>query len=248
MAVLLQSDHSNTRHSASFLAFVGGTRMKATRNLFFCLISLVFAVPTVYAQDFSKYRSFSLGSNLPTVLRNAGQKMADVKLICSQPALIQEVTWWLPNSSGAGQSEAVREIVLSLYNGELYKMSITYDRSSTEGLTASDMENVLTAKYGPVRNVALAIDSPDERYDLRSKIVASWEDPQYSIDLVRSGFTDGFELVIYSKRVNADAELAIAEAIKTEEQERPKREAERQKRAADDLEAARQKNRKIFHP
>ena len=87
--------------------------MKATRNLFVCLISLVFAVPTVYAQDFSKYRSFSLGSNLPTVLRNAGQKMADVKLICSQPALIQEVTWWLPNSSGAGQSEAVREIVKS---------------------------------------------------------------------------------------------------------------------------------------
>jgi hypothetical protein len=221
--------------------------MKATRNLFFCLISLVFAVPTVYAQDFSKYRSFSLGSDLPTVLRNAGQKMADVKVIQSRPALIQEVTWWPPNS-GAGQSDAVREIVLSLYNGELYKMSITYERSSTKGLTAPDMENVLTAKYGPVRNVPLAIDSPNERYDLSAKIIASWEDPQYSIDLVRSGFTDDFGLVIYSKRANADAELAIAEGIKTEEQERPKREAERQKRESDDLEAARQKNRKIFHP
>src|SRR6266404_787670 len=218
--------------------------MKATRNLFFCLISLLFTVPTVYAQDFSKYRSFSLGSNLPTVLRNAGQKMADVKVIASQPALIQEVTWWPPNSSLAGQSDAVREIVFSLYNGELYKMSITYERSSTKGLTAPDMENVLTSKYGPVRNVALAIDSPNERYDLSAKIIASWEDPQYSIDLVRSGFTDDFGLVIYSKRVNADAELAIAEAIKTEEQERPKREAERQKRESDDLEAARQKNRK----
>ena len=222
--------------------------MKATRNLFFCLISLLFTAPTVYAQDFSKYRSFSLGSNLPTVLRNAGQKMADVKVIASQPALIQEVTWWPPNSSGTRQADAVREIVFSLYNGELYKMSIAYERSSTEGLTALDMENVLTAKYGPVRNVALAIDSPNDRYELRAKIIASWEDPQYSIDLVRSGFTDDFGLVIYSKRANADAELAIAEAVKTEEQERPKREAERQKRESDDLEAARQKNRKIFHP
>ena len=222
--------------------------MKATRNLFFCLISLLFTVPTVYAQDFSKYRTFSLGTSLPTVLRNAGQKMADVKVIQSRPALIQEVTWWPPNSSLAGQSDAVREIVLSLYNGELYKMSIAYERSSTKGLTAPDMENVLTSKFGPVRNVALAIDSPNERYDLSAKIIASWEDPQYSIDLVRSGFTDDFGLVIYSKRVNADAELAIAEATKTEEQERPKREAERQKRESDDLEAARQKNRKIFHP
>ena len=222
--------------------------MKATRNLFFCLISLLFTVPTVYAQDFSKYRSFSLGTSLPTVLRNAGQKMADVKVIQSRPALIQEVTWWPPNSSGTRQADAVREIVFSLYNGELYKMSIAYERSSTKGLTAPDMENVLTSKFGPVRNVALAIDSPNERYDLSAKIIASWEDPQYSIDLVRSGFTDDFGLVIYSKRVNADAELAIAEAIKTEEQERPKREAERQKRESDDLEAARQKNRKIFHP
>jgi hypothetical protein len=222
--------------------------MKATQKLAFCLITLLFIVPTVHAQDFSKYRSFSLGTSLPAVLKSTGQKMADVKVTHSQPALIQEVTWWPPNSSGTGQSDAVREIVFSLYNGALYKMSITYDRSSTEGLTTPDMEKVLTAKYGPVRNVALAIDSSNERYDLREKIIASWEDPQYSIDLVRSGFTDDFGLVIYSKRVNADAELAIAEAVRMEEQERPKREAERQKREIDDLEATRQKNRKIFHP
>src|SRR5260370_35897524 len=116
--------------------------MIGTRSLLFCLISLLFTVATVYAQDFSKYRSFSLGTSLPTVLRNAGQKMADVKVIQSRPALIQEVTWWPPNSSLAGQSDAVREIVLSLYNGELYKMAMPYERSTTKGLTAPDMENV----------------------------------------------------------------------------------------------------------
>jgi len=52
----------------------------------------------------------------------------------------------------------------------------------------------------------------------------------------------------YSKRVNSEAELAIAEAVKLEEQEGPNREAERQKKQTDDLEVARQKNRKIFHP
>ncbi|HXN50907.1 MAG TPA: hypothetical protein VN943_03145 [Candidatus Acidoferrum sp.] len=224
--------------------------MNTIRNLLFTLIILLFTVPTVQAQDFSKYRSFSLGTSLSTVLKYTGQKMADVKVIRSQPALIQEVTWWPPNSPGTTfQSDAVREIVFSLYNGELYKMSVTYDRTSTEGLTTPDMMKLVTAKYGPIANVALAIDSPaNDRYDLRAKTIASWEDSQYAIDLVRSAFTDDFGLIIYSKRVNADAELAIAEGVKLEEQERPRREAERRKRETDDLEVTRLKNQKIFHP
>ncbi len=38
------------------------------------------------------------------------------------------------------------------------------------------------------------------------------------------------------------------EAVKLDAREGPQREAERQKKQTDDLEAARQKNRKIFHP
>jgi len=52
----------------------------------------------------------------------------------------------------------------------------------------------------------------------------------------------------FTKRVNAEAELAIVEAVKLDEQEAPQREAERQKKQMDDLEVARQKNRKIFRP
>ena len=66
--------------------------------------------------------------------------------------------------------------------------------------------------------------------------------------LARSSSTDHLGLIIYSKRVNAEAELAAAEAVKLEEQEGPNREAARQKKQTDDLEVARQKNRKIFRP
>ena len=224
--------------------------MKTIRPLFFCLITLLLAAPLLQAQDFSKYRNFSLGMGLPAVLKYTSQKMADVKVIHSQPALIQEVTWWPPTPPGTtAQSDTVREIVLTLYNGELYKMAVTYDRTSTEGLTTPDMMKAVTAKYGPVANVPLAIDAAaNDRYDMSAKIIASWEGSQYSVDLVRSAFTDDFGLLIYSKRVNADAELAIAEAVKLEMQERPKREAERQQKETADLELARQKNRKIFHP
>jgi len=224
--------------------------MKTMRPLFFCLMTLLLTAPMLRAQDFSKYRNFSLGMDLSTVLKYTGQKIADVKVTHSQPALIQEVTWWPPNSPRTtAQSDTVREIVFSLYNGELYKMAVTYDRTSTEGLTTPDMMRAVTAKYGPVANVPLAIDAAaNDRYDMSAKIIASWEGSQYSVDLVRSAFTDDFGLVIYSKRVNADADLAIAEAVKLEVQERPKREAERQQMETDLLEVARQKNRKIFQP
>jgi hypothetical protein len=202
------------------------------------------------AQDFSKYHGVSFGLNLPGILKYTGQKMADVKVVHAEPALIQEVTWWPPSSYGtAAQAEPVREIVFSLYNGELYKMSITYDRASTQGLTTQDMVKAVTAKYGPVTSVPLAIDAPaNDRYELRAKSVASWEDSQYEVDLVRSAFTDDFGLIICVKRINGDAELAIREAVKLEEQERPMREAARRQKETDDLDATRQKNRKIFQP
>src|SRR5437762_13635927 len=98
------------------------------------------------------------------------------------------------------------------------------------------MVNSISAKYGPATNVALEIDSSkNDRSDVRQKPVASWEDAQYSFNLARSSSTDHLGLIIYSKRVNAEAELAIAEAVKLEEQEGANREAERQKKQTDGL-------------
>jgi hypothetical protein len=225
-------------------------KMKTTRSSILCLIVLLLAAPLLRAQDFSKYRHFTIGMNLSRVLERTDQKMADVKVIHGRPALIQELNWWPPNLPGASfQSDTVEQILLSFYNGELYKISVTYDRTSTEGLTSEDMVKSISAKYGPATNIMLVTDSAKiDQYDARQKPVATWEDAQYSFNLVRSPFTDRSGLTIYSKRVNAAAELAIAEAVKLDEQEGPQREAERQKKQTDDLETARQKNRKIFRP
>jgi hypothetical protein len=176
--------------------------------------------------------------------------MADEKDIHGRPALIQELTWWPPNLPGTSfRSDTVEQILFSFYNAELYKISVTYDRTSTEGLTAEDMVKSISAKYGPPTNIALEGDSAtNEQYEVRQKLVASWEDSQYSFRLVRSSFSGDFELVIYSKRLNAEAEVALAEAVKLEKQEEPQREAERLKKDADDLAVTRQKNQKSFRP
>ena len=224
--------------------------MKTMRSSILCLVVLLLAAPLLRGQDLSKYRHFTIGMNLSRVLERTGQKMADVKVIHGRPALIQELTWWPPNLPGASfQSDTVEQILLSFYDGELYKISVTYDRASTEGLTGEDMVKSISAKYGPPTTTVLEIDSAKiDRYDVRQKPVATWEDAQYSFNLVRSSFTDRLGLTIYSKRVNAEAELAIAEAVRLDEQEGPLREAERQKKQIDDLEVARHKNQKTFQP
>ena len=224
--------------------------MKTIRSSILCFVVLLLAAPLLRAQDLSKYRHFTLGMSLTRVLERTDQKLADVKLIHGRPALVQELTWWPPNLPGPSfQSDTVEQMLFSFQNGELYKISVTYDRTSTEGLTAEDMVKSISAKYGPATNIVPEVDSAKiDSYDVKQKLVATWEDSQDSFNLVWSSFSDGFGLVIYSKRANAEAELAIAEAVKLNEQEGPQREAERQKKQTEDLEVVRQKNRKIFRP
>jgi hypothetical protein len=224
--------------------------MKTIRSSILCFVVLLLTAPLLRGQDLSKYRHFTFGMSVARVLERTDQKLADVKVIHSRPALIQELTWWPPSLPGTSfRSDTVEQILLSFYNGALYKISVTYDRTSTEGLTAEDMMKSISAKYGPPTNIPLEIDSAtNDRYDVKQKLVASWEDSQYSLKLVRSSFSGDFELVIYFKRLNAEAEAALAEAVKLERQEEPQREAERQKKQTDDLEATRLRNQKSIRP
>lgn len=224
--------------------------MKTLRNSALCSVVLLFVAPLLSGQDLSKYRNFSLGMSLTTLLSRTDQKMADVKTIHIRPALIQELSWWTARASAtSSQSDSVERVLFSFYNGELYKIAVTYDRLSTEGLTEDDMVKSISAKYGRATITAPELDAPlNSRYDSRQKTVASWEDAQFSLMLVRSSFNDILGLVAFSKRANAEAEAATVEAVKLDEQEGPKREAERLKRQMDDLQVVREKNQKSFRP
>jgi hypothetical protein len=111
------------------------------------------------------------------------------------------------------------------------------------------MANSISAKYGPATLPAARIEPVlYTGYNDSDKTVATWEDSQNLFRLVRSAFTNRFGLLIFSKRVNAEVELAIAEAVALENQEKPQREADLKKKEAADLEAERQKNQKAFRP
>ena len=171
-------------------------------------------------------------------------------MIHQRPALIQEVTWWPRESSGSSlQAEPVWQVFFTLYNGELYRILVTYDRHATQGLTAEDMVEAISAQFGTATRAAAEISfSTNELYTSTEKVIARWEDSQYSINLIRSSFLNSFALAMFSKRLDARAEAAIAESVTLEGQDDPQKEIERQKKETDKLEVARLKNRKTFRP
>jgi hypothetical protein len=224
--------------------------MKMTRSVGISLVMMLLSAPLVRGQDLSKYRDFSLGMSLPELSSQVDLRPLQTKLIPRHPAVIQELTCWPSGySDHSRQTDSVWQIFFSFYHGELFRILVTYDQHATRGLTAADMVKAISTNYGsPTRTVGEITFPTNELYRSTERIIATWEDSQYSINLVPSRFLNSFSLVIFSKRLDAQAESAIAESLKMEGDQDPQREIDRQKKEADDLQVARQKNLKIFRP
>ena len=224
--------------------------MKIMRTVVVSLAMILLSASVIHAQDLSKYRNFSFGMSFVELSKQVDSQRLQTKLIQKRPAVIQELTWWPRESSGSSlQADTVWQVFFTFYNRELYRILVTYDRDATKGLTAEDMVRAISAQYGTATKPDVQISFPtNELYRSTEKVIARWEDSQYSINLFRATSLNSFGLVMFSKRLDAQAEAAMAESVKLEGQEDLQKEIDRQKKEADDLEAARQKNRKIFRP
>jgi hypothetical protein len=230
---------------------MGEYPMRIARNLLICAAAaMLFVPPLASAQDLSKYRNFSLGSNLESILAQVSEKPADATVIHPAPALIQEVTWWPVKSyQTAAPTDAVQMIVFSFYNGALYRILVTYENSATQGLSPEDMVRSISAKYGPA-TVPVANSTPPANRDDSSnaKAIAVWQDPQYSVALSQFPLSSIFQLVMSSKQLNAQADAAAAQADKQALEDAPQIESARVKQEAADQETLRQANLKAFRP
>src|SRR3984893_14660300 len=224
--------------------------MRTIRNSLITLDEIALSVPLVYAQDLSKYRTVSLGTSLAQVSKQIGPDSNGTSRIHERPAFIQEVTSWsVGRSRSASQVDQISEVLFSFYNGELYRIEVSYDSHATAGLTSEDMVQAVSALYGTATRPAAEINFPTRAsYDSKEKVIARWEDSQSAISLFRSSSLDSFGLVVLSKRADAEAEAAIIESAKLDKEEGPQKEVDRQKKEADNLEVARQISRKTFHP
>ena len=111
------------------------------------------------------------------------------------------------------------------------------------------MFRIVSAKYGVATRPLAKVDFPmNPSYDATAKVIARWEDSEYSLNLIRSSASDTFAIVMFDKRSDAQAGVSIAESVQLERQEAPQKEADRVKKEADDLEVERQKNIKTLRP
>jgi hypothetical protein len=214
------------------------------------LVMVLFSAQLIYGQDLSKYRTFSFGMSLATVSKQVNLDASELQLIHQQPAVIQELTWYPPQPFGSSRAaEPVQKILFSFENGALYRILVTYDSSAIKGLTDEDMIRVISAKYGVATRPVAEVNFPtNPSYNSTEKVIARWEDNQYSLSLIRSSVPETFAIVMFDKRLDAQAEVSIAESVQLERQEAPQKEAARVKKVADDLEGERQKNIEVLRP
>jgi hypothetical protein len=225
------------------------TMMRSLVVSLLMIVVILLSASLVHAQDLSKYRNFSFGMTVADLSKQIDQKPANAAVLHERPALIEELTWWPPQPYGAARpAEPVDQMLFSFYNGALYRMLMTYDSSATKGLTDEDMIRAVSAKYGTATRPVAVVNFPtNPSYHATEKVVARWEDSQYSLNLFRSS-GDTFAIVMFTKQVDAQAGISIAESVKLDQQEAPQKEAARVKKVADDLEGERQKNIKTLRP
>jgi hypothetical protein len=119
-----------------------------------------------------RYRTFQLGTDLPTIAEQAGASPSRAKVVHRRPALIQELEWRPRPLGPSSRAEPAKEVVFSFYNGELSRIAIDYDRYETEGSTADDFVEAITATYGNAEKLSSLEGAVQGRYGDRQEVVA----------------------------------------------------------------------------
>jgi len=222
------------------------------KSIFPVISGAVLSASLLYAGELSCYREFQLGATLQAITKQTEMKPSDARVVHQRPELIQELEWQprrLPGPSS--ELDSVDQILFTFYNGQLFRMLVSYDRRRTEGLTLDDMIEVISAKYGPATRGDAEIIFPSA-YNTKVAVLARWEDSEHSFNLIHSSYQPGFALVVISKPLNALAQTAAVEAIRLDTQEAPQREIDRQKKQEEEArlhqDKARLSNKLGFRP
>jgi hypothetical protein len=208
--------------------------------------AMLLASSPVVAADLSTYREFTIGASTADVTARIGAAETDLKTVHERPALLQELSWRPRYTSGRNpvERDSVAVIVFSFIDNQLFRMTIDYDRNSTEGLTTEDMVAALSAMYGP-RSTRTATVAPRPAFDSLDTptMIATWRQGDATLTLNQSTYGGSFGLVITSIPLEALARKAQATAVIIDAREAPARDAARAREQAEAARAAAEKTR-----
>jgi hypothetical protein len=222
--------------------------IKASWWLCIACLGVMLSTLPIHGQARPDYRDFTLGSPLARILEQVQVTAADVTLVHQRPALIQDLRWrtpYFPVRANQPRTDPVQQIMFSFVDGQLFRITIEYDRNQTEGMTDADMIAALSERYGPSQPLSRpSTPSTTEERTTGEWLtpVAEWADGDVGVALHRRAFTSGFQVVITSDRL---ARSASAESIRLDLSEAPARELARQKQSLEDAKMAKAKARVV---
>ena len=150
------------------------------------------------------------------------------------------------------EPDTVKDLVFTFYQGELYQIVVNYDTHGTEGMTAGDFTEAISATYGPPAKPTRTATPLADGYGGSQEVVAEWNDELHRYVLSRSAYGPSFRLVGTQQKLQILAEAAIVEAMRLDDVEAPQREAARIVRedeaAASRLDKSRRANKPKFRP
>jgi hypothetical protein len=128
-------------------------------------------------------------------------------------------------------------------------MIVTYDPLATEGLTTDDIVEAISVLYGTAAKAADSIVvSNSATYEDQEKVLARWEDAQYSYSLIRFSYGSAFGLVAFSKRLDMMAGDSRRESDRLDKLEAPSKELARQMKLNEDKRTAQESARSVNKP
>src|SRR5688572_4311698 len=149
--------------------------MVSVRILSIASVAFVLGVHPLAAQDMSRYRDYSLGSGLASVVKMSGARESERKILHARPARIEEIEWRVGyGRSSRDLADPVHDVLFTFYDDQLYQIVVTYDRNRMEGLTNDDVIETISSTYGvPLLRYARRAISPTEVP--ADTAVAQWE-------------------------------------------------------------------------
>jgi len=208
---------------------------------------LVIGISTLSAGDFASYRGFEFGMTLAAGAKKAGTLASAARTIHQKPALIQELDWRPSSPLDSPKADPLQDGILSFYNGELYRITITYDRYKVEGMSVADMVKGVSATYGAATEPKVDIAYHSNCGEI-TPVLARWEDSDYSYNLIQTGNRASFAMILYSKRLDGLAQMAIAEALRLDALDAPQKALALQKARDDEGRAKLEKTRSVNLP
>lgn len=193
-------------------------------------VRIILALPLLLnAADLSVYRGFQFGASVEACAKAGGAAAGSATVMHSRPARIVQLEW---NPNGgltpfANRPDPVRDSILRFYNGELFQVVTTYDWVKVEGMSPDDMANAMSRTYGTFTKPRQEVPF-HSNYGESTPVIARWQNENYVYDLVRTGDQTSYALIASSKRLEGLARAAIAESIRLDALDAPRRAIELQ--------------------